>query len=352
MAGTKTDFVIYNDEFHTGVVEYLEQRALELNAGTNNTIRLVTESLLGDFEKETFFEIIEDLVTDRNPASTAPANILGISQEEQVNPKVNKKIGPVEQTIDSFRKIGRDPSAMSFIVGQQSGKAVMLNYLNTGVLSAATAIKSVPELTYNVVDSGEADTNVSQIYLNRGLALLGDARERVRAWVAPGAVWSSLIERDLSSQVSGVADLAVYGGVAGTLGKPIYVTDVPGLVDPDPAGDGSKPAEYTVLGLTENAIVMTESEGMFVNSEVLNGRENIIGSWQAEFAFNVSIKGFSFTGGASPTTEQLGTAANWKYIKHDIKSGPGIAVVVNAGQSVAQPGNGGGNGGGTGNGDD
>ena len=45
----------------------------------------------------------------------------GLSVEEKAGVKVNRKIGPVDSTLDAFKKIGTDPNieVLSFAIGEQ-----------------------------------------------------------------------------------------------------------------------------------------------------------------------------------------------------------------------------------------
>jgi hypothetical protein len=326
---TQDDFVIYNDELHTGITEVLEQRAIAMNAASQNTVRLVTQSLLGEFEKTTFFDVIDNLVQERDPTSVAAVTATSIEQSEHVSPKVNRRIGPNKNTLDKFKKIGATPALRSFILGQQSGKAVSLDYLNTGLTALATAITSEANLVIDVTAGTDDDKRISRVRLNRARALLGDAGNQIRAWVMPSAPYWSLVEDALTSNLTGLADVVVYGGLPGTLGMPVYMTDSPALIDLDPAGDDSEPAAYTILGLTEGALTLTQSEETDSASEIITGLANLVVQWQVEYAFNVKVKGFSFTTAApSPTNAQLGNGANWTYVLTDIKSGPGVALIV------------------------
>lgn len=330
-AGTKTDFVIYNDEFHTGVTDKLEQAAIDMGESTGNTIRLVTQSILGDFEKSTFFDLVEDLVQERDPTSLADVAPSNLNQSETINPKVNRRIGPHQDTIDKFKKINADPAVMSFVLGQQFSVGVMLDYLNTGLIAVSTAIQSEAGMVYDqVADADATDKTLSPVSFNKGMSKLGDAGQRIRSWVMHSAPYYKLIENGITEKLTGMSDLLVYGGVPGALGKPVYVSDSPALVDADPAGDQTLPAQYVILGLTEGALTLTQSEDMSTSAGDVRGKQNIVVEWQAEYAFNIAVKNFSYIGsGSSPTKAQLGVAANWNYTKHDIKSGPGVAIIVN-----------------------
>lgn len=66
--------------------------------------------------------MLSGLVSRRDTTSTAGATDQNITQDEFVTVKLNRKIGPVLQTRDSFRKImaGKTEQEMSFILGQMS----------------------------------------------------------------------------------------------------------------------------------------------------------------------------------------------------------------------------------------
>ena len=324
---TAAQFVVYQEEFQTGQTEVLEQYALEMNAGVANTIRMLSRNMVGDYEKEAFFKVTADLVAERNPASVAPATPTGLLQDDVIGVKVHRKIHN-ENTLDAFRKIGSDQSLMSFVLGQQAGKAVALNYLNTGLTALSAAIGTESGMVLNV--TSETTKTISMSALNRVRAKLGDAGQRVRAWIMPSTAYYDLVGTQIADKVTGVHDVVVYGGLPATLGLPVYVTDSPALINLDPAGDGSDPAEFTILGLTEDALVLTDSEDGAVISELVGGLENIVARYQAEYAFNVKVKGFQYTGTKSPSLATLGNGANWDYVMTDIKSGPGVKLIVNA----------------------
>ena len=328
--GTKNDFVIYNDELHTGITEVLEQAAGPLDSGSNSTIRLVTQDLMGDFSKETFFDLVDGLVKERDPTSLADVTPSGLNQSEQVAPKVNRQIGPHEDTLDKFKKIDEDPAVMSFIIGQQAGVGVRLDFLNTGMIALATAMQTEAGMVYDHVAAGGSVTTLEPKAINKGVAQLGDASGRVRSLVMHSKPFFDLVDDAIGTNLTGLTDIVIFGGVPGAMGLPVFKSDSDGLVDLDPAGDGTADPIYFVLGLTEGALTLTQSEERNVHSELVGGKANIIARWQAEYAYNVKVKGFSYVGtSASPTNAELGTAANWNYIKTDVKSGPGVVIIVN-----------------------
>lgn len=103
--GKASDFKIYNDEVRGGVVETLTQATQALSAGSAGSIVLTTVSKRGDYAKESFFKNIASLVTRRDTTAVTTATDLALTMDEIISVKLNRKIGPVGQTRDAFRKV-------------------------------------------------------------------------------------------------------------------------------------------------------------------------------------------------------------------------------------------------------
>ena len=320
MAGTKDDFVIYDVEFHSGVNETLEQNAAEIETGVAGAIRMISVNQRGDFEKESFFKNIANVTSRRDPDDITDAAGTKLTQEELSAVKINGMIGPVYNTLDSFKKIGSDPAVFSFLVGQQAGVSVSLDWINTGVLALTTAMQTETDMVLDIAGGTETDKTLNAIYLNQGLALLGDRASRVRAWVMHSKPFFDLVGNQILDKVTGISDTVVYGGAPGTLGRPVYVTDSPALIN----GAGN----YIVLGLTEDALVINQSEDQTVATDLDLGKGNILMVLQGEYAFTIKVKGFRYTGAAAPDDSVLGNAANWNYEMDSVKSGPGVVIIV------------------------
>lgn len=319
--GDKSDFVIYQEEFFSGAVETLEQNAAEVETGANGTIRMISINQKGEFEKSSFFKNVTNLTSRRDPTDTTTATSTLLEQGEQAAVKVNGKIGPVENTIDSFKKIGEDPSIMSFVLGQQFGVDIALDYINTGILAAATAMQTTPAMVHS-----DLTTTLNAEVLNDGLRKMGDRASRIRALVMHSTGFRNLIGNQILEKVTGISDVVIYGGSPGSLGRPIYVTDSEALIIDD--GVSSGVPSYITLALTEDAIVINQSEEQTVVTQLVTGLNNLVLRLQGEYAMSIRIKGHSYTGAAAPDDSVLGNGANWAYRMADVKSGPGICIIT------------------------
>ena len=320
--GVGTDFQIYDEQLQTGVTEVLQQYAENVEGGTNGAIRMITRYSIGDFNRAAFFEVVDDLVKERDPNSTAPLASTSLTQAEKVGVKVHRSIYQ-QNSLDAFRKIGSDLSLMSFVIGRQVGVSVALNYLNTGLTALSAAVESLGAAVVTDVADDTTPVKINTELLNQARAKLGDAAlSRLRCWVMSSKSYYDLVGSQITEKLTGVSDVVMYGSSPATLGLPVYVTDSPALMD-------SVAGEYKVLGLTEGALVLEQSEDSATVSNIKTGLQNLVAEWQNEYAFNVNIKGFAYAGAANPSLAVLGNEASWDFVSNDIKSGAGVMLITN-----------------------
>jgi len=320
MAGTKTDFVIYEEQFFGGMTETLLQNSDAFNGASQNAIRLVPRRLKGDYEQESFMKEVSGIVSRRDITSVADASDLKLEQDELVGVKLNRKIGPVTQSRDAFRKIAQDPATFSFILGQQWGQAVMVDYVDSAVRSAVAALGG--QLSLRTLDGGNTLTHT---ILATGLSKFGDAQKNVICWVMHSKQWFDLVKVSISDKITNIADVTIVQGTAATLGRPTIVTDSAALVV-----SGSVD-QYLTLGLVADGVVIDESEERDIVSDVITGKENILIRLQGEYAFNLRVKGFAWnmlSGGVNPSDAAVGTDTNWLKRVGDKKACAGVMILT------------------------
>jgi len=294
--------------------------------------------MVGEFNRSAFFRASEGLVKRRDPSSTAPATPDRLEQSEVGGVKVNSSF-LVQNTLDSFKKIGMSPEVMSFYVGNAVAANMSQDHLNTSLLVVDTAVKALGEpttapvagVTYDLTkDAGSVLKTANAIALNKMRMPLGDkGLSAIRALVMPSKAYYDLVGNQMADKLTGLSDVVIYGGTPATLGLPVYVVDSPVLINLDPAGDGTLPAQYTVLGLTEDCASIVQSEQPSYIAETVTGLANLVARIQGEFAYNVNVRGFEYVGTASPTDAQLGTKANWAYRLSSVKHAPAVKLIVN-----------------------
>jgi hypothetical protein len=317
--GKASDFKIYQEEYFGGMYEAIQQNVNVFNGASNGTITLVAKEHRGDYIKESFIKDVASLISRRDTTSVAGATDLGIAQGENVSVKINRKIGPIAQTLDAWRKIAQDPRLMSFLVGRMIGAKKIQDYLNTALKAAVPALTQV---TGNLNDySGTGVVNVAQLVV--ALSKLGDQASRVKAWVMHSKSYFDLVGAAISDKIVNVADIVIYGGTAPTLGRPCIVTDSAAL------GPQAVTSHYNVLGLVDNAINVYESEGEELESQIITGLENLVFRIQGEHAFTLGLKGFTWdvtNGGANPDDTAVGTNTNWDKTASSDKDLMGVII--------------------------
>lgn len=319
--GKASDFIIYEEQFFGGMSEVIEQQANAFNAASGGAMVLVPQRLVGNYEKESFMKLISGLISRRDATSVATISDTPLTQGEHISVKLNRKIGPVAQTLDAFRKLGTDNSEISFVLGQQMGQAVAVDYLNTTTSALAAAITALTTMNYDA--TGQSTPTLTHTHLVSGLAKFGDAASQVVCWVMHSKPYFDLMKQAIADKIFEVAGVTIYSGTVATFNRPVLVTDSPALVT------SGSPDTYSILGLVPGAAVVKESETREVESQIITGLENLVIRIQGEYAYNLGLKGFTWdtaAGGVNPTAGAIGTGTNWDKVVTDDKSTAGIRV--------------------------
>lgn len=324
--GTLQQFQIYEEQFFSGLFEVLEDNVTAFNQASAGCLNLTTEFMKGQFEASSFFQKPANLIQHRDPTQTGDASATGMSQGETKGVKINKRIGPVENTIDSFKKAGIPLEEMAFVLGQQCAPDIQQSYLSSAI-SSLVGLYGVGGMSGLIQDStSDSTATLKHIDLVKGLSKFGDAANNVRLWVMHSKTYFDLIGYAVTEKLLEVTAGVLYGGTPGTLGRPVLVTDCAALLDSNGTSGSSSDDFYWTFGLTGNSVNVKESEERSMLIEVVGGKQNLIARYQGEFAYNVDVKGTAFTGSANPTDTALASAANWSKVYASLKSMPGVAI--------------------------
>lgn len=327
--GKASDFRIYNDQFFGGLVETAVQMTEALGS---IGIRVNNRSIRGDFDYRSMMKKITGIISRRDTTSVSAATDLNPSMDENISVKINKKIGPIAQTLDAWRKAqlafadastnNDGGAAFSRYLGSMIAKDVAIDQLDTALLAARVAIAQASTNLHTIAANGTMTTPA----LISGLSKMGDSASRVRAWVMHSKVFFDLFQYQASSASSGgeLAAGVIQAATPLTLNRPVYVTDSPSLVV-----TGS-PDLYRTIGLVEDAITIENSEEQEMAGALVTGLENLVYRLQGEYAYNLSMKGFKWdvaNGGANPNSAAVGTASNWDQVATSYKDLPGFVIV-------------------------
>ena len=161
--------------------------------------------------------------------------------------------------------------------------------------------------------------------MNRGAQKFGDRAQEIRAWAMHSTPQFDIYDKALTNS----NQLFQFGTVQvreDGFGRRFIISDSPSL-----SITSGSPAvtDYYTLGLVQNAVVVEDNNDFFANTETSNGTENIQRTWQAEYTFNLSLKGYTWdvgNGGKSPTDTEIATGTNWDKTATSLKDTAGIAV--------------------------
>lgn len=320
--GKASDFQIYNEEFHGGFVETIYQEVDAFNAASAGAIAMLTDMHLGDYARETFFDLISSLVTRRDTTSVSAATDLAPTTDEFIGVKRNYKVGPVANTLDAWRKIGRDQSALSFVVGQQMARALRQAMLNAALMALEGKLDSVAALEED--DTAAVITSTGMI---DALANVGDRANDIICWVMHSKPYYDLVKVNVTDAIYRANGVQIMQGTPVTYGRPVVVTDSSALVETDGVSSGVD--AYSTLGLFRNAAVVRVSEPPTVVTDLVTGLENIVYRFQAEGAYTLNLRGCEWdiaNGGANPDDTALKLATNWDTQVADNKGLPGVIL--------------------------
>ncbi|CAH9015671.1 putative major capsid protein [Vibrio phage 242E40-1] len=298
-----TNMQVYNTEIQTNTIELLDQMTQKFNAASNGSILLTSVRNEGDFAKEAFWNNLASAQrrVDRYAANGDVA-ATSISQGELVSVKVAGGFGPILMEPSQLTWLQRDPGEAITAISQSFADALLADQLNTAIASAVAAIENQAALVNDVSATGA----ITQNALNGSHAKFGDMSGQLVADVMTGSTYHRLIDQSITN--SGQLFVAGNVRVVDILGKAIVVTDAPALFE------AGTPDKDKVLSLVAGGIQVSDNGDLVTNMDTSNGKGRIETTWQADYSFQIGLKGYAWdvtNGGKSPTDAELATGTNW-----------------------------------------
>ena len=318
-----SDLAVYSEYAYSSMTEVLRQKIDLFNAATGGAIQLRAAAHQGDYSDVAFFAKISGLVRRRNAYGSGAVASKTLAQLVDTMVKVAAGTAPVSLDPSQFKWIQMNPETAGAALGQQLAKDAVADMLNTSIMSAKAALSGVAAVNYD----GTSDTpdTLNLVMLNKGAAKFGDMSSEIRAWVMHSTPFTDLTNTNLanSSQLFNYGTVNVLGD---HVGRRFIVTDCSSLFTA-----GSPNLAY-VLGLVPGAIVVEQNNDFTDNYETTNGDENILRTYQAEWSYNLGVKGFAWDkahGGKSPNDAALATQTNWDKIVTSHKDLAGVMISCN-----------------------
>jgi hypothetical protein len=302
-----SDLEVFQEYSYSAMTEVLAQQVDLFNGATNGGIRLQAGAHQGDYSDRAMWQKISGLVRRRNAYGSGAVTEKNLVHILDTSVKVGAGTAPVRIDPGMFQWIQRSPEEAGAVIGQQMAKDALADMLNVAIGSYAAAIAAQAAL-YN--DQGGSTATLG--LLNSTRALLGDAAEQHVCWI----MHSKSLFDIYGTALANAQNLFEFGNVRVVhdgFGRPLVVTDSANLILTAPTPD-----EYYILGPVAGGITVDQNNDFLANVETKNGDENIIRTYQAQWSYQLALKGFAWdktNGGPSPTTAALVTGTNWdKYV--------------------------------------
>lgn len=316
-----SDLAVFQEYVQTSMTEMQDQQVDKFNAATRGGIILTSAAHQGDFSSTAIWAKISGLVRRRNAYGTGTVAQKTLEQLVATSVKIASGTPPIEINPGMFKWIQKSPEEAGVVIGKQLAEDNMADMLNVGILAYRVAVGNVPAC---FSDKSGAICDLSA--LMSGAAKFGDRSQDIVAWLMHSKSAFDIYGQALANQNS----LFVFGNIQvkeDGFGRPMVITDSPNLVVTDGVSSGID--SYYQLGLASGGIIVEQGNEFTDNVQTENGDENILRTYQAEWTYQMGLRGFTWdttTGGKSPNNAALGTAANWDRLSTSHKDLAGVLV--------------------------
>lgn len=306
-----SDLAVFTEYAYLAATQVVAQQVALFNEAAQGTFILRPANHAGDFSEQAFWKRLSGLVRRRNAYGTGDIPEINFAMVTDNMVKIAAGTPAVRLDPGQFKWIQQDPQTRGAAMGQQLGQDMVRDMFNTGLGGLVSSHSQVSGLT--VDKSGVGDGKLALSHFNDAQAVYGDRWRDIQAWVMHSAAMFSLFDKALTNdaRLFTFADLNV---MRDPFGRVFIVSDAPGLLIPAVTGGSPAPAKVLTLGVKPGAVVVDQNGDFTDNFENKNGKENIVTTYQAEWSYNLGVRGFAWdktNGGKSPTDAALLSGTNW-----------------------------------------
>lgn len=297
---------VFNQYAYTTAQEMLSHNIQLFNAAARGSITLRSAANQGDYSDTALYQRIAGLVRRRNAYGSGTVAEKELTMLLDTSVKVAAGTPPVRIDKHWWQWIQKSPDEAGVVLGKQLAEDTLADMLGVAVRAYAAAVGQVSALVYD----GTA-ANLTLAGINTGASKFGDRSQDIGCWI----MHSKPVFDIYGANITNSQNLFTFGTVAiksDHMGRPFIVADLPDLKVADGVSNGVD--LYRTLGMVAGGVLVEQNNDFDANEEVKNGDENITRTWQAQWSYNVGLKGFAWdktNGGASPTDAALATATNW-----------------------------------------
>lgn len=315
------NFKVFSQYAYTTAQELLNHNIQLFNAAARGAITLRSASNQGDYSDTALYGRIVGLVRRRNAYGSGVVAAKELSMLQSTSVKVAAGTPPIQTDPHWWQWIQKSPDEAGVVLGQQLAEETLKDMLAVGVKVYCAAIGQVAAVIH---DGTAAVLPLSGLVT--GASKFGDRAQNIGSWIIHSKPMFDLYGANLTNS----AQLFNYGNVQilnDPMGRPFIVTDQPDLRVADGVGAGVD--LYRTLGIVPGGILIEQNPDFTDVTEDKTGDENIQRFYQAQWSYNVGLKGFAWdkaNGGSSPTDAALATATNWDRFATENKDLAGVLV--------------------------
>lgn len=309
---------VFNTYIMPATLETFTEMIRLFNAASNNAIVLDASNFSGDFKTQAFFDSVmsgQRRVNRYGPNTPAP--VTNITDSTKTDVKVAGGFGPIVYEPSEMTWL-QEPTARGIEIASRGfAQALLLDQVNTALGAVVGAIANQPDTVY-----GSINEVLTYDTVNLAHSRFGAASNLLRTDFMSGLQYHKFVSQNLNNAPSLLFD-AGNVRVVDILGKVVVVVDAPALTD-------TIRKVSRVVSLAAGAVTVSDSRDIITNVDTQNGKQRIETTFQADYTFNLSLKGYSWdtaTGGKSPDDGELYTGANWERVSGPVHGTAGVMAI-------------------------
>ena len=311
-----SDLKVFSEKTYSTVQELLDYNVELFNAATRGGLVLTPGNIQGDFKTEAFWARLSNLLRRRNVYADSNLTTQSLTMKESSKVKIAAGINPIDITTSMFTWIQKSPDEAAAVIGKQMSQDMMNDMVSVAIKAFTTATGAQATNVYD----GSAGTPTLAGLLSTA-RLLGDRSDDIACWLMHSKSMFDIWGTSLTNS-SNLFDFGNVKVMQDGFGRPFVVADHPALINATPTPD-----IYRILGLTPAGVIVEGINDWKANEDTRNGTENIKTTYQAEWTYNLTLKGYSWditNGGACPNDAALTTATNWDNVAASHKDLAGV----------------------------
>lgn len=315
-----SDLAVFSEYVYSSLSEVIAQQVELFNAASGGAIVLRQAANEGDYSDIALWAKVAGLVRRRNAYGSGAVASKELEHLLDTMVKVAAGTPPVNMPPSMFTWIQRNQEEGGAVIGQQLAGDMLGDMLNTAIMAYVAALSGEADVTHDYSATGTLSLPV----LNTGASKFGDRANDLRAWVLHSKSMFDMFGAALAN-TEALFNFGTVNVRQDGFGRPFVITDSSALVNTTPTPD-----VYRTLGLVTGGIIVEANNDFDDNIETSNGDENIQRTYQAEWTYNLGIKGYSWdktSGGKSPNDAALATANNWDRYATSHKDTAGVIVL-------------------------